>query len=138
VSILTRTPKPDPTTVYESLIGFAYAAPGAPTSIPRGARLRGDNPIVLATFSGGLWAPSGLDDAEMAAFRRELTVPPPTAPEEVPAPEPVRQMRCTKQTTIGAPLGGSVAYLRVEVGDVLPSNHVAVRRFPKNFEPVED
>ena len=130
-SLLTRKRKPDATATYVAVTSFAFASPSAPTSIRRGARLRGDNPIVRATFDAGLWALDGLDDAEMTSAWRALNAPTPTAP--APAPEAARMVRCIHPLV--RDLDGDLE--QVDVGEVLPATAALVLLFPKNFEPVE-
>jgi hypothetical protein len=62
---LSRTPKPDPTRVYQALDGYIYrpARSAQDVTVIEGQRLRGDHPTVIDHPE--LWAPADLPDDEL-------------------------------------------------------------------------
>lgn len=69
---LSRTKKPvhEPASIVVCLEGFCMSNPrGVDMIAVRGARLRGDSPIVVARPE--MFAPEGLSDAEYARLRAE-------------------------------------------------------------------
>ena len=132
MSILKREPKPDPAMIYTAHTGFAWAGEGGPRGIRAGTRLRGDDLIVRATFSGGLWVEDGASSTEIVAARMKTATPAPPAPTPVVAP--VYLMRCTSPTTTTIMRGGQRVEIPVTPGDVLPDTDEAVLAHPECFE----
>jgi hypothetical protein len=128
---------PDPDQIYVAIDSFASGTTGA--DIPRGRRLRGDNPNVQA--HPNLFLPDGADDVELQNARNALY--PIDAPQfdNPHMPKPLADkdaVVATRSFTSTASTGANEhAMAVVEAGSKWPKNHPVVKSNRKDFKPVK-
>jgi hypothetical protein len=135
---LSRTPRPDPRRIYESVSGFVADVVGAPSWSPRiGTKVQGDWPGLVDLFAKGgahLFIDSTADDvAKSQAYSRETfgTEATPTPDLSIRTPGPsTHVMLSTKSISVGDSIvpAGSLA----DAGDPL------VKRFPDSWQPAPE
>jgi hypothetical protein len=85
--MFNRQPKPDPSKIYVALDGFASDIPAIGTTVKRGTRLAGDNPIVQA--HAYFFAAADEPDDAIARIKAErFNRPPPD--HSAPSPPPAK------------------------------------------------
>jgi len=132
---LSRKSKPDPTTIYVCVESFASLS--SPEAVARGDRLRGDSPLVAATFPA-YWLPDGATRDELTAARQALLAPreditpsDPSGPrvaEPIPADRRMRAVRFVIES--GIQLAAH--------GQVFDANSATVKAHRDAFEPAPE